>query len=192
MKQNRSFIWRTALQTDAEAIAAIYNETVNGGGHSPTLNKSNAANVGHLLRESRRNGWLNWVIEHDGQPVAWALLRAIVWGREVCHRTGDLSIYVRHDMQGQSLPMKMIAQVYREAPRHGYEAVSCWILGGNRKSLMVARAFRMSLWGCLPRAACYGDRVDDVMIYGVRFDDPEWRAYMERRIARAERRAGAV
>ncbi|MBV6322461.1 GNAT family N-acetyltransferase [Duganella violaceipulchra] len=188
MEQIDQFTWRRAVPTDADAIAAIYNESVNDGGHSPVLAASEPAEMDRLIRECRRHGWPSWVLLNGDDIIAWSQIRPIAWGPEVCHRTGDLSLYVRRDWHGRGVAMQVVRNVYREAQRHGFDAITCWILGGNRKSLMVARAFRMARWGCLPRAALNGDREDDVVIYGVRFDDLRWQGFMDEQNVRHRRR----
>lgn len=192
MQPTEGFTWRYSNADDAEAMTAIYNESVAGGGHSPALRPASAQAMRQMVRECRRKGWPTWIMQHGAEAVAWAQVRPIAWGPEVCHRTGDVSLYVRRDWQGRGLPMHIVRHIYAEAQRHGFDALSCWILGSNRKSRMVARAFRLQLWGCLPGAAHYGDRTDDVLIYGVQLDDEPWRSFMAKRIARQLRRqAGA-
>jgi phosphinothricin acetyltransferase len=189
MQQNKIFAWRRTELADTDAVTAIYNESVDGGGHSPVLRKGSAGGVEQMIRECRRNGWPAWVLLYGAELIAWAMVRPISWGPEVCQRTGDLSVYVRHDWHGRGAAMEVVRNVFRDVQRHGFDAISCWILGDNSKSQMVAHAFRMSLWGCLPRAACYGDREYDVLIYGVRFDDRDWYDFMAAREARRQRRA---
>jgi len=191
MEQDEGFTWRYANTGDADAMTAIYNESVEGGGHSPALRPAGAEAMRQVVRECRRKGWPLWVMLHGGAPIAWAQVRPIAWGPEVCHRTGDVSLYVRSDWHGRGLPMRIVSLVYRDIRRHGFDALSCWILSSNRKSAMVARAFRLELWGRLPGAARYGDRVDDVLIYGAQLDDERWRGFMAERLARQRRRAAA-
>jgi RimJ/RimL family protein N-acetyltransferase len=72
----------------------------------------------------------------------------------------------------------------------GLDAVTCWILGGNHRSTRLAQACRMTQWGLLPKLARYGDETFDVQIWGVRFDDALWVAYMDAMQERLARRKG--
>lgn len=188
MQQDSQITWRRARLADAQALVEIYNESVEGGGHSPVLCKATASTMSQIMRMCNNKGWPTWVLLSGDQIIAWAQIRPITWGPDICHRTGDLSIYVRQDWHGSGVAMRVVRNVYRDGQRYGFDAMTCWILGSNRKSIMIARACRMTQWGCMPRAAHYGDRVDDVIIYGIRFDDERWMSFMEKLDARYERR----
>jgi L-amino acid N-acyltransferase YncA len=188
MENQQTFTWRRAGISDAQIFTDIYNETIDGGGHSPKLRTATVEAMQHTLRMAARMGWPIWAMTSHDQVAGWACIRPMAWGPEVCHRTGDLSIYVPTTWQGSGVAMQAIFVAYHEAPRHGFDAVSCWILSSNCKSTMLARACRLQRWGLMPRAACYGDRVDDVEIWGCRFDDAQWTVYMDTLEARITRR----
>jgi len=76
--------------------------------------------------------------------------------------------------------MQCVTIAYELAPRHGFEAMTCWILGTNPRSLQLARAARMQAWGRLVGAANIAGIQADVHIWGARYDDPSACAYMER------------
>ncbi|OWQ93558.1 hypothetical protein CDN99_03595 [Roseateles aquatilis] len=157
-----------------------------------------------IVEQSRRMGWPMWVMNAptdagDAQgnattarpPVAWAFLRPIAWAPEACSSTGDLWLYVSRDWQGSGIAMRMIRRVFRECRRHGFDAITCWILGSNRRSLSLVRACRLTRWGNLPAVVDYGGLRFDLEIWGCKLDDPVWLAHMdrlERRHARLDAR----
>lgn len=188
-------IWRTARRDDVEAMIGIYNESVAGGGHSPTLENGTVEEMKTILAYARHKGWPLWVMTTpDGAVVGWAHLRTISWAQAACRSTGDLWLYVAESWQGSGIAMRMIRNVFKECPRYGFDAVTCWILCSNRRSLSLVRACRLTRWGQLPRIVDYGGLHFDLEIWGCRFDDPVWVAHMdrvERRYASLERLRGA-
>jgi len=188
MHPGEQWTCRRARVTDAAALVAIYNESVDGGGHSPVLRAAGEGGMRHLIATAQRQGWPLWVMLEQETVVGWALLRSIVWGPEVSRHVGDLWVYVARRWHGSGAAMQLVRNVYHAAMRSGFEAVTCWILGSNRRSLTLARACRMERWGLLPRAARYGGHDDDVEIWGVWLDDERWLGYMDRLDARHVRR----
>lgn len=178
--------WRLARTADAEHLIRIYNESVAGGGHSPTLANGTVQEMHAILALSRRKGWPVWVMDApdpDGIatiPVAWAHVRSIVWAPEACRSAGDLWLYVAREWHGSGLAMRMVHRVAHESRRFGFDTLTCWILGSNRRSLSLARACRLARWALMPQVVDYGGLRFDLEIWGCRLDDPVWRAHMER------------
>ncbi|MDQ0083807.1 phosphinothricin acetyltransferase [Variovorax boronicumulans] len=182
------FEWRLARRDDAADMLEIYNESVDAAGHSPVVKEPVLASMQWLVSMCGRCGFPIWTLRREGELVAWAMVRAIAWGPEVCARAGDFSVYVAERWQGRGVPMLIVRNVYCEVRRHGFDAITCWIFSTNRKSLTVARAFRMEKWGHLPCIANIGGLAHDVEIWGIRLDDPKWSAYMELLDIRHKRR----
>lgn len=189
MNKSLVFKWRPATQDDAQVMADIYNQTIAGGLCSPQLRQSSQESMRASLQDWWRSGSPVRVFLHDDQVIAWSCIHPIVWGPEVCYGTGDFSLYVDRAWYGSGVAMQSILLAFDEAPRHGFESVSTWILGVNKKSSMLARACRMKSWGVLPKAARHGDQAYDVQIWGGRFDDPQWVHYMNTLRMRIRRRA---
>jgi len=187
-RDRRFFEWRPARVEDADAMACIYNETVACGGHSPQWTPANAAEMRTNVQASRRQGWPIWCLLRNDEIVACAWIRPFLLGG-ICRQAGDFSVYVARSWQGSAAAMQCILIAYDLAPRHGFEAMTCWILGTNPRSLQLARAARMAPWGRLPGIANIGGIQADVHIWGARYDDPAARAYMERLKRRLVERA---
>lgn len=189
-----SLIWRRAQPADIPALTRIYNESVDGGGHSPALRDASEQGLAHLLAESRANGWPLWVMADGDALVGWAHVRRIAWGGSACGNVGDIWLYVAQDWHRKGVAMQMLRRVHPELLPHGFDIVTCWILGSNRASLALVRACRLQRWACLPQVVRYGDRGNDLEIWGARADDPEWHRYMTRldqRYRRLEAKAAA-
>jgi L-amino acid N-acyltransferase YncA len=182
------FEWRLARIADAAELMSLYCESVGEIGHSPVVKKPTLASLQWLVGMCKRAGFPLWTLRKDGKLVAWAMIRAIAWGPEVCARTGDLSLYVAREWQGKGVPSLVVRNVYRGVRSYGFDNVTCWIFSTNRKSLMVARAARMERWGVLHRAADVGGIKQDVEIWGLNLDDPKWVSFMDQLEARQERR----
>ncbi|MBB3194440.1 GNAT family N-acetyltransferase [Roseateles terrae] len=174
------FTWRRAHPEDVPALTRIYNESVDGGGHSPALCDASEQGLAHLMKESRTNGWPLWVLAHGNELVGWAYVRRIAWGGAACGNVGDIWLYVAKAWHRKGIPMQMLRRVHPELLPHGFDIVTCWVLGSNRASLALVRACRLQRWACLPQVVRYGDRVNDLEIWGVRADDPQWQRYMRR------------
>lgn len=196
-------IWRLAATADAPHLIRIYNESVAGGGHSPTLTNGTDEEMEAIIDRGRRKGWPVWVMATPmdtgsgaacSRPVAWAHMRPLVWAPAACRSTGDLWLYVAQDWQGSGVAMRMIRGVFKECRRYGFDTVTCWILGSNRRSLSLVRACRLERWGLMPAVVDYGGLRFDLEIWGCRLDDARWLAHMdrlERRHASLERLRGA-
>ncbi|SEK51406.1 L-amino acid N-acyltransferase YncA [Roseateles sp. YR242] len=179
--------WRPARSEDLPAMTRIYNESVQGGGHSPMLGDATPYGLSLQLKEGRENGWPMWVLASGSDIIGWAYLRRIVWGGAACNAVADLWIYVARAWHGSGVAMLMARHVHPQILRHGFDTLTCWILGGNRRSLSLVRGCRLKRWAVLPDVVRYGDRTNDLEIWGVRADDPQWQDYMIRMDARYRR-----
>lgn len=179
--------WRMARPQDVPAMTKIYNESVACGGISPALSDASENGMACLLVEGRRNGWPMWVLTHGDEYIGWASLRRIGWGGPACGAVADLWLYVAQAWHGSGVAMQMARRVHPEIVRRGFDTLTCWILGGNRRSLSLVRGCRLKRWAVLPGIVQYGDRRNDVEIWGVRADDPQWQDYMTRLDARYRR-----
>lgn len=186
------FRWRLAGPDDVPSINRIFNETVDGGGHTPVLRRWTEKNMAHVVSESRQRRWPLWILLAGDETVAWSQVKPINWGQEACQQAGEFSIYIARAWWGTGVAGEVITRVYQEIRRYGFTSLSCWILGNNRKSLMLARAIRLQPWGRLPQVVNYGGELQDVQIWGTQLDEPAWCDHIERLLARQARRRGTA
>lgn len=180
--------WRRAAPDDAEQLMRIYNQSVDGGGRSPTLGPGKIEDMRYIIERGGRSGWPTWVVECASPeapdlspaPVAWAHLRTISWAPQACRSTGDLWLYVDREWHGTGLAMRMARRVGREARAHGFDTLTCWILSSNRRSLSLVRACRLKRWALMPQVVDYGGLRFDLEVWGCKLDDPEWISHMRR------------
>jgi L-amino acid N-acyltransferase YncA len=183
-----NFEWRYGRIADADDVLKLYVESVGELGVSPVIKVPTQASIQWLIGMCKRCGFPFWTLRHEGKLVAWAMIRAIAWGPEVCARTGDFSIYVANEWQGKGVPIYVIRCVIRDVRRHGFDIITAWIFANNRKSLNVARAMRMTRWAKMPRVADFGGIKQDLEVWGLDLDDPKWIAFQEAHEARHARR----
>lgn len=182
------FSWRQSQLQDAESMAAIYNETIACGGHSPQLRNTDALEIQRLIKRHINNNWGVWTILCDQEVVAWVMVHPIEWGLGVCLHSGDISVYVKKEWYSRGPAVLAALIVYKNCRKLGFELLSCWIMGSNHRSIQISRSFRMKLWGILPRVARYGERFEDVQIWGWQYDDADSCDYMDRLLLRISRR----
>lgn len=175
---------------DAGPMAEIYNENVARWGVLPQVRRATEPGLRRMIDAHRQAGWPLWVVRHPGGVAAWASLRSTPWWPEVSHRAGDFSVYVTQAWQGRGAAALAIFAAPPHAQRCGFESVICTIMGSNRKSIALARGCGLSRWGLLPRFASYGDRTEDVEIWGCRLDDAGFMARLQRLDARVRARVG--
>lgn len=180
MSQLPALTWSRARWADAAAMLSIYNEAVSRVGQLPMLQPATIESIQMTLRHSNRLGCPVWAFWHEDQIVGWSQIRPLTWGGACTQKTGELSIYVDEAWHGRGVAAQAVFMAFAQSVRLGYQAMTCWILGVNEKSRQLARACRMSRWGCLPLAACHGDHRFDIEIWGCLLDDPAWRRHMER------------
>lgn len=169
-------ICRSPEEGEVQAMLDIYNETVEGGGHSPRLRLAELDSMQKMILHASRMNWPVRVLVQDGEVMGWSILERICWGVELCHRTGDISVYVRQKYKGSKAAASLVLQAIHDAPKYGFIAVSCWILSVNSESRSLAKACGLQQWGVLPQIAIYGDYRYDVEIWGCHFEDSHWQA----------------
>ncbi len=188
-------VWRLAVPADAPHLIRIYNESVAGGGHSPTQFNGTEQEMRAIIAQGRRKGWPVWVLTAPAPaqagpddtaaappplPIAWAHMRAISWAPDACRSVGDLWLYVAQAWHGSGVAMRMIRGVFKDCRRYGFDTVTCWILASNRRSLSLVRACRLDRWALMPAVVNYGGLRFDLEVWGCRLDDPHWLAHMDR------------
>jgi phosphinothricin acetyltransferase len=158
-------------------MASIYNESALDG-CSPVLWHCDASGIRKLLEQQSMLGLPTWVLLHDSEVIAWACAKPLPWGQNICPDAVDYSLYVARTWHGRGAALAAIRFAYRDLGRYGIAAVTCWILGSNRRSLALARAVGWQRWGLFPGVARFGERCDSVEIWGARSDDERWRERM--------------
>lgn len=169
-------IWRRARADDAEAMAAIYNETASTGGHSPGLRPQLPAFFRDRLVHDNRMGWPTWVMTTPApthRVIGWARSAPMVWGGSgACRGTAESSIYVHSGWHGSGAAMRMSVLGLRETvTRHGFHTVIVSVMDGNTRSRSLIRALGMRRWALLPGVVRHGGREIDLEIWGAKGDD---------------------
>lgn len=127
---------RPATAADAEAIGRIYDEGIAGG-------IATFATGPHDARERRE--WLAarpdrapvWCGTVDGEVVAWSAI-APFSHRPWYDGVGEYTVYVAGSVAGSGVGGRMLADVIRSAPDHGYWKLVGMILSDNIPGLALA------------------------------------------------------
>lgn len=127
---------RPADAADAGAIGAIYDEAAAGGMATFATGPHTAAERRAWLaargpRSPVRCGVL------DGEVVAWSAL-APFSHREWYAGVGEYTVYVAGRGRGRGIGRRMLDDLTREAPAHGYWKLVGMILPGNTAGLALA------------------------------------------------------
>ena len=126
---------RRALSTDAERIAAIYNEGIEDGTATFETERRGPGDVRNWLVD----GFPVVVAERDGEVAGFARVGAYS-EREVYRGIGEHAVYVAREARGQGLGRALLDGVAAEAERRGYYKLTSRIFADNAPSLAAHRA----------------------------------------------------
>lgn len=146
-KRDSSGAWRIrdAAATDADAIAAIFNESVVARGSTMQLEPVAPEVVRQWVRTlSDREALL--VADESGDAVGWGILKRYS-DREGYRFTAETSVYVRHDMRGLGLGTAMQRALLERARSLRYHHLVARIWATHEHSLVLHRNFGYELVG---------------------------------------------
>lgn len=137
MEQERLLI-RAAVETDAEAIALIYNQGISS---------RQATFESEPRSPSERR---QWIAQHDARdPILVAALDARVMGwaaisayrARACYRgVGEYSIYIHEGARGLGVGRRLLGALVEAAARQGYWKLLSRIFPENEASRALCRA----------------------------------------------------
>ncbi|HEV8397045.1 MAG TPA: GNAT family N-acetyltransferase [Vicinamibacterales bacterium] len=160
---------RDAVESDLEAIVAIYNAAIPG--------RLATADTEPVSVESRR-GWLRehdaarhplWVLERDGRVVGW-LSVSTFYGRPAYAATAELSVYVDPAARQGGVATALMRHALARAADLGLGTFLGFIFAHNERSVALFRKFDFAQWGHLPRVAVLDGVERDLLIFGRRLD----------------------
>jgi phosphinothricin acetyltransferase len=164
----RSII-REAVDSDLEAIVAIYNAAIPG--------RMATADTEPVTVEARRE-WLRdrdysrhpiWVAERNGQVVGWLSLGRF-YGRPAYAATAEVGIYVDPKTQRAGIASGLMSHAIAQAPRLLLSTFLGFIFAHNVPSLSLFRKFGFEEWGRLPRVALLDGVQRDLLVLGKRVE----------------------
>jgi L-amino acid N-acyltransferase YncA len=153
---------RPATESDASAIAAIYNFYVRTSTATfDTQERSVTEQIAWL--EQHRDPYPVLVAENDDALVAWGALSP--WGTRCAYRhTVEISAYVAADVAGQGIGPAISEVLIGRAGELGHHAIISQIVHENQPSLSMARKLGFSHVGTLREVGRKFDRWLDVVL----------------------------
>lgn len=164
-------LFRDAVEADLPAIVAIYNSTIAGRGVTADLEP---------VSVESRLGWFKvhdaarrplWVAEADGEVIGW-LSFSDFYGRPAYGSSVEVSIYLAEAARGRGLGRTFLEKAIASGPAYGVKTLLGFIFGHNEPSLRLFERFGFARWGTLPRVASLDGVERDLVIVGLRIDEP--------------------
>ncbi len=158
---------RDAIESDLDAIVAIYNASIPG--------RMATADTEPVSVESRR-GWLLerdaarypvWVEERNGRVAGWLSISRF-YGRPAYGATAEVGIYVDPALTRAGIAAHLMEQALARAPQLGLTTYLGFIFAHNEPSLALCRKFLFAEWGRLPGVAVLDGTPRDLLILGRR------------------------
>jgi L-amino acid N-acyltransferase YncA len=164
-------IIRHATEADLPRIVAIYNAAI------PT--RMATADLESVSVESRL-AWFKgrspsqrplWVIEVQGVIAGWLSFQSF-YGRPAYSKTAEISIYIAPDYHRCGLGKQLLTQAIHESSNLGLKTLVCFIFAHNEPSLKLFKTFGFQYWGHLPKIAELDGVERDLIIMGLRVNQP--------------------
>jgi len=156
---------RPAVETDLEAITAIYNQAIALGYVTADTQPVDLA--------SRREMWVTitqkqnrpfWVAEYQGKILAFFYFRNF-YDRPAYRITAEIGIYIEKDEQGRGLGKQILEYCLQQAHGIGIENILALIFGSNKASIQLFEQYGFEKKGDFPKLARKGDDYNDLFIF---------------------------
>lgn len=159
---------RVAQKSDIEAMTMIFNETANTGANSPVTRLITVKELGFYIELYQQDKLPVYVLERDGEIVAWLSINRFSWGTLACRQTGEIALYVRADRCGSGIGVHLGLAALLLGREYGFETMVAWIMASNLASQRIAKYLGGEQWAFLPRIARFGEQRASVMLFGFR------------------------
>lgn len=106
-----------------------------------------------------------WILVLENQIVGWVSLSDF-YGRPAYAKTGELSVYVAGEYQGNGYGTFLLRRLIERCPEFRVETLLGFIFAENAASLRIHRALGFEDWGQLCGVAEIDGRERDLLILG--------------------------
>lgn len=159
---------RHAVDADLPAIVDIYNASI------PTWTAT--ADTEPITVESRLD-WFSkhnpksrplWVLEIDGDVVAWIGLTSFYGGRPAYNATAEVSIYIAPQHQGRSYGTMLVRRMIEHCPSLGVNTLLAMYFDHNHASRQMFEKLGFEQRGHLPEIAVLDGKKRGLIIAALR------------------------
>jgi L-amino acid N-acyltransferase YncA len=155
------FSARDAAQSDAAAIARIYNEGIEDGLATFETEPRSAADIESWIQD----GFPLVVVENSGEPVAWASAPPYRPRRPAYSGVADFSVYVARVGRGRGAGRAAVEALVAACEARGYWKLVSRIFPENKASLALCRSLGFREVGVYRRhAKLRGEWKDTVIV----------------------------
>lgn len=158
---------RDAAEGDLSAIVAIYNSTVPGRIVTADTEPVTVESRLSWFREHNKDTRPLWVVEDDGQIVAWLSFQSF-YGRPAYKATVEVSVYVSDTHRQKGLGSMLLERALNQAPDLGMKTLLGFIFAHNESSLRLFEKYGFERWGYYPGIAELDGLERDLVIVGRR------------------------
>jgi L-amino acid N-acyltransferase YncA len=127
---------RAAEPADAEAIAAIYNQGIEG--RQATF-QTRPHDPGELELKTEQRGGQLLVAERDGRVVGWAGWSGYDDPADYYAGVAECTVYVDRDARGAGVGAELLAALAAEAPKAGVHKLLAKVFTSNQASIALFR-----------------------------------------------------
>jgi L-amino acid N-acyltransferase YncA len=153
---------RSAVSTDAAAIASIYNQGIEDRIATFEMEKRDAGERRRWLEEHDEKHPVIVAEASDGQVVGWGSISPIS-PRRCYSGVGEYSVYVRRDMRGRGLGSGLLESLIERAEGEGYWKLIGRMFSFNEGSRRLSRRHGFREVGVLEKHGKLDGRWVDVV-----------------------------
>jgi len=162
-----NLVFRTALQSDLEAIVQTYNSTVASRMVTADLEPVSIESKQQWFDEHNTSTRPLWIVEAEGQYVGWMSFQNF-YGRPAYSGTAEISIYLSEKARGKGIGKICLQKAIDAAPSLKINSLLGFIFGHNEPSLKLFYSFGFEQWANLPKVALMDNYERDLIILGKR------------------------
>lgn len=156
---------RDAREPDLPVIIKIYNAAIATRVSTAQLEPVTLEQRRHWLKDHSSNRRPFWVLEINGEVVAWLTLKSFL-SRGAYRDTAEVSVYVDERFRRRGVGRALLAEAINRAPALGLNAMVGLIFAHNKPSLRLFEQVGFEKWGLLPRVARLDEVERDLTIVG--------------------------
>jgi phosphinothricin acetyltransferase len=162
---------RDAALDDLPAIVEIYNSTVPSRRVTADPEPVSVESRLSWFREHDPRSRPIWVAEEDGEIAGWFSFEDFR-KKPAYYATAEVSVYVSEKHRGRGIGRRLLEEAVRRAPEFGVKTLTGGIFTHNEPSRKLFEGFGFERWARFPRAVELDGVERDLVVLGLRLDEP--------------------